>query len=341
MSRSLDFKHGVVELAHGSGGRASALLTKELFLPALTNTELAKGDDGAVFEVEAGRLVVSTDSHVISPLFFPGGDIGSLSVFGSVNDVAVMGAKPRHLTAGFILEEGYPLTDLKRIAESMGRAAKACAVSVIAADTKVVKRGEADGVFITTTCIGVMPEGLNLDASNIQSGDQVLISGSMGEHGAAVLASREDLGFHAAIESDSQPVHGLVKALLDSGAKIHFMRDPTRGGVATVLNEVVNMADKGIKIDEQALPVREPVRAVSELLGLDPLYFACEGRVVVICAAADAEQALKVMQAHPAGLGSVNIGEVVDGLPHLTVRNSWGGERIVNMLAGDQLPRIC
>ncbi len=341
MGRSLNLKHGVVELAHGSGGRASALLTKELFLPALANAELCKADDGAVFAVEAGRLVVSTDSHVISPLFFPGGDIGSLSVFGSVNDVAVMGAKPQHLTAGFILEEGYPLADLKRIAESMGQAAKACGVSVIAADTKVVKRGEADDVFITTTCIGLMPEGLNLDASNIQSGDQVLISGSMGEHGAAVLASREDLGLHAAIESDSQPVHGLVNALLNSGAKIHFMRDPTRGGVATVLNEVVNMAGKGIKMDEQVLPVREPVRAVSELLGLDPLYFACEGRVVVICAAADAEQTLKVMQAHPAGLGSVNIGEVVDGLPHLTVRNSWGGERIVNMLAGDQLPRIC
>ncbi len=341
MSRRLDLNKGVVELAHGSGGRASALLTKELFLPALATPELLKADDGAVLETGAGRMVVSTDSHVISPLFFPGGDIGCLSVFGSVNDVAVMGAKPLYLTAGFIIEEGFPLADLKRIADSMGQAARDCGVSVVAADTKVVKRGEADGLFITTSCIGEMAEGLNLDAFGIQAGDRVLVSGPIGDHGAAILAARQELGLQADIHSDCQPVHDLVQTLIASGVQLKFMRDPTRGGVATVLNEITALAGLGIEIDEQLLPLRREVQAVSELLGLDPLYFVCEGRVVLICAAADAAQTLQLLQGHPAGQGAAIIGEVVDGLSQLVVKNGWGGRRIVNMLSGDQLPRIC
>lgn len=341
MSRKLDLENGVVELAHGSGGRASAQLTRDLFQPCLGNPEIDKGDDGAVLNVEAGRMVVATDSHVISPLFFPGGDIGSLSVHGSINDVAVMGAQPRHLTAGFIIEEGFPLCDLKRIAKSMGAAARACGVQVVAADTKVVKRGEADGIYITTTCIGTLPEDVNLDASQIRAGDKILISGTMGDHGAAILACREELGLSGELRSDSAPVHELTQVLLESGARVHFMRDPTRGGVATVLNEVAAMCGKGMEVSEQALPVREEVRAVSELLGLEPLYFACEGRVVVICSANDAEKALAAMQSHPLGKDTAVIGEVVDGLPHLVVNNGWGGKRIVNMLTGDQLPRIC
>lgn len=341
MSRRLDLVNGVVELAHGSGGRASSQLTRELFQPCLGNPEIDKSDDGAVLSVEAGRMVVATDSHVISPLFFPGGDIGSLAVHGSVNDVAVMGARPKHLTAGFIIEEGFALRDLKRIAESMGEAARGCGVDVVAADTKVVKRGEADGIYITTTCIGMVPEDVHLDAVNIKAGDKILISGSIGDHGAAIMACREELGLSGELVSDSAPLHELTQALLESGATVHFMRDPTRGGVATVLNEVAAMCGLGMEIREQALSVKEPVRAVSELLGLEPLYFACEGRVVVVCTADGAEKALAAMQSHPAGKDAAIIGEVADGLPHLVVNNGWGGKRIVNMLTGDQLPRIC
>ena len=346
MRNSLDLEHGVVEMAHGSGGAASAELTVQLFLPAFAESgcdtsELAKSDDGAVLGAMSGEIVIATDSHVISPLFFSGGDIGCLSVFGSVNDVAVMGAMPKHLTVGFILEEGFPLADLQRIATSMGKAAKQCGVSIATADTKVVGRGQADGIYITTTCLGVREGSYRFDFSQVEQGDAVLVSGSIGDHGAAILLAREDLGLQGEICSDCQPVHGLVQHLLENGVKPKFMRDPTRGGLATVLHEVVTACGKGIAIEEKCIPVREQVRAVSELLGLDPLYFACEGRVVLVVKKADAEKAITLMNEHEAGTEAVIIGHVSDGQPMLVLETLLGAKRVMHRLSGDQLPRIC
>jgi len=342
MRRKLDMEHGFVDLSFGAGGVASAQLTREIFAPEFSNPILDRMEDGAVIDMPAGRLVVSTDSHVISPIFFPGGDIGSLAIHGSVNDVSMMGAEPMHMSVGFIIEEGVPFSTLKRIAVSMGRAAREAGVSIVAADTKVVKKGEADQVYITSTCFGVVADDVAIGADRARQGDRVLISGQVGDHGAAVLACREELSMKSDLQSDSQSVSDLVAAMLASGVDIHCMRDPTRGGVATSLNELATTSAVGIEINEAAIPVNEGVRAVSELLGLDPLYFACEGRLIAICAAEDADTLLACMQHHPKGEAAAIIGEVTgNGDIPLILRSAFGGSRVVSVLTGDQMPRIC
>ncbi len=342
MISKLDIKSGLVDLSHGAGGKASAQLVEEIFRPVFANEFLDQMDDGALLPNPGERLVVSTDSFVVSPIFFPGGDIGSLSVHGSVNDVAMMGAVPRYITAGFILEEGLQLSILKQVVDSMAAAARACGVALVAADTKVVKHGEADQIFITTTCLGTVADSVNIAAERIAAGDQVLVSGCIGDHGATILTSRGELGLDADLKSDSQWLHDLVQEMLASGAQIRFLRDPTRGGVATVLNEAAEQTGLGICIREAEIPVTDGVRAVSELLGLDPLYFACEGRLVAICAPADAEQLLQLMRSHAKGKDAAVIGEVsADSRHPLVLQTAWDSSRIVPMLTGEQMPRIC
>lgn len=341
-ARPLDLKHGRVELAHGGGGRAMVQMIAELFARHLGNAILAQGNDGAVLPEPGGRLVVATDSHVVSPLFFPGGDIGALAVHGTVNDVAVMGAEPRYLTAGFILEEGFPLSDLARIAVSMAEAARRAGVWLVAGDTKVVERGKGDGVFITTTGVGVLPPGRQLSGDRARPGDAVLLSGPIGDHGMAILSVRENLGFDAPILSDTAPLNGLTAAMLASGADIRLMRDPTRGGLAATLNEIAQQSAVGIHLDEAAIPIRPAVAAGCELLGLDPLNLACEGRLVAVCAREDAERLLAAMRAHPLGTDAALIGEIVaDAQRFVQMRTRFGGRRMVDWLAGEQLPRIC
>jgi len=342
MSSKLNIRSGLVDISHGAGGRASAQLIAEIFYPAFANPVLDQMDDGALLPNPGERIVVATDAHVVSPIFFPGGDIGSLSIHGSVNDAAMMGAAPRYITAGFILEEGLPLSVLKQVVDSMGQAARDCGVVLVAADTKVVRHGEADQIFITTTCIGAVADSVSLGAAQVRAGDQVLISGSVGDHGATILTARDELGLEADLRSDSQPLHDLVQQMLASGARVRFLRDPTRGGVATVLNEVAEQARLGIRIREAEIPVTDGVRAVAELLGLDTLYLACEGRLVAICAAEDADQLLQLMRRHAKGKGAAVIGEVIADARHpLVLQTAWGSHRIVPMLTGEQMPRIC
>ncbi|ATX81736.1 Hydrogenase maturation protein, carbamoyl dehydratase HypE [Mariprofundus ferrinatatus] len=341
MSR-LDIERGVVEMAHGSGGRASAQLIESLFIRHLDNAWLRQGDDASLFDVGAGRMVMSTDAHVVSPLFFPGGDIGSLSVHGTINDVAMSGARPLYLSAGFVLEEGFPLAGLDRIVASMARASREADVPVIAGDTKVVERGKGDGVFITTTGIGVVPEGVHISGDRAEAGDMILISGHIGDHGTAILSSREGLEFATAIRSDSAALHELVAEMVNVAPEIHCLRDPTRGGLATTLNELVRQSGVGMQIEEGAIPVRAEVRGACELLGLDPLYIANEGKLICICPAGVAEKVLSVMQAHPLGRDAAIIGKVVEDERQLvTMKTVFGGLRVVDWLAGEQLPRIC
>ena len=341
--RSLDIKHGRVDMAHGAGGRAMAQLIDELFARHLGNEWLAQGDDGAVLPAPgAGRLVMATDSHVVSPLFFPGGDIGCLSVHGTINDVAVMGATPLWLSAAFILEEGFPLVDLARIVASMAAAAKAAGVPIVTGDTKVVERGKGDGVFITTTGVGIVPAGRELSGSRAQPGDAILVSGTLGDHGMAIMAGRESLGFESPIVSDTAALHGLIAAMQESGAELRVLRDPTRGGLATTLNEIARQSGVGMMLQEKALPVSPPVAAACEFLGLDPLYVANEGKLVAICAANDAESLLATMRAHPLGTHAAIIGSVHEDPHHFVqMTTAFGGRRIVDWLTGDQLPRIC
>ncbi len=341
--RPLDIKHGRVDMAHGAGGRAMAQLIDELFVRHLGNEWLAQGDDGAVLPAPgAGRLVMATDSHVVSPLFFPGGDIGCLSVHGTINDVAVMGATPLWLSAAFILEEGFPLADLARIVESMAAAAKAAGVPIVTGDTKVVERGKGDGVFITTTGVGIVPAGRELSGCRARPGDVILLSGTLGDHGMAIMAGRESLGFESPIVSDTAALHGLIAAMQDCGAELRVLRDPTRGGLATTLNEIARQSGVGMMLQEKALPVSQPVAAACEFLGLDPLYVANEGKLVAICAANDAESLLAAMRAHPLGGHAAIIGSVHEDPHHFVqMTTAFGGRRIVDWLTGDQLPRIC
>ena len=339
---SLNLLSGQVELNHGAGGRAMQQLISQVFARELGNEFLAQGDDGARLPVASGRLVMATDAHVVSPLFFPGGDIGSLAVHGTLNDVAMLGARPTYLAAAFILEEGFPLADLTRIAASMGRAARAAGVPVVTADTKVVERGKADGVFITTTGVGVLMDGVEISGSNARPGDAVLVSGPIGDHGMAIMSVRENLSFAAPIESDSAALHGLIADLLAAVPQLHVLRDPTRGGVAATLNEIAQQSGVGIVLDEAAIPVRPAVVAACELLGLDPLNIANEGLVLVFCPAADAARALATLQAHPLGREAALIGEVsVDPRHFVQMRTRFGGRRMIDWLAGDALPRIC
>jgi hydrogenase expression/formation protein HypE len=341
--RPLDIKHGQVDMAHGSGGRAMAQLIEELFARHLGNEYLAQGDDGALLPHPGdGQLVMATDSHVVSPLFFPGGDIGCLSVHGTINDVAMMGAKPLWLSAGFILEEGFKLADLARIVQSMAAAAKEAGVPVVTGDTKVVERGKGDGVFITTTGVGVVAPGQALSGRRAQAGDAILVSGTLGDHGMAIMAERESLGFESPIVSDTAALHGLIAAMRQSGADIHVLRDPTRGGLATTLNEIAKQSGVGMMLQEKALPVKPAVNAACEFLGLDPLYVANEGKLVAICAEHDAENLLAAMRAHPLGQDAAIVGRIHEDPHHFVqMTTGFGGKRIVDWLSGEQLPRIC
>ena len=341
--RPLDIKHGHVDMAHGSGGRAMAQLIEELFAKYLGNEYLAQGDDGALLPAPgAGKLVMATDCHVVSPLFFPGGDIGCLSVHGTINDVAMMGAQPLWLAAGFILEEGFKLADLARIVQSMAAAAKEAGVPIVTGDTKVVERGKGDGVFITTTGVGVVAPGMELSGNRARPGDVILVSGTLGDHGMAIMAERESLGFESPIVSDTAALHGLVAGMRASGADIHVLRDPTRGGLATTLNEIAKQSGVGMMLQEKALPVLPAVNAACEFLGLDPLYVANEGKLVAICAENDAEKLLVAMRAHPLGVNAAIVGSVHEDAHHFVqMTTGFGGKRIVDWLSGEQLPRIC
>ena len=342
--RPLDLKRGRVDMGHGAGGKAMAQLIEELFARHLGNDYLAQGNDGALLPPPEGRLVMATDSHVVSPLFFPGGDIGCLSVHGTINDVAVMGATPLYLAAGFILEEGFPLADLKRIVESMAAAAREAGVPIVTGDTKVVEQGKGDGVFIVTTGVGVVPMGRSVSGRNARPGDAVLVSGTIGDHGVAVLSQRESLEFETTIESDTAALHTLVARLLAAvpEGSVRTLRDPTRGGLATALNEVAKQSGVGMLLDEAAIPVKPQVHAACELLGLDPLYIANEGRCIVVCDAAVADGALEALRSHPLGREAVRIGTVTeDPQRFVQMATAFGGRRVVDWLSGEPLPRIC
>ncbi|MFK5984979.1 MAG: hydrogenase expression/formation protein HypE [Pseudomonadota bacterium] len=338
----LNTRSGKVDMTHGSGGRAMAQLIEELFVKHLDNDLLRQANDQAVFDVPAGRMVMSVDGHVISPYFFPGGDIGSLSVHGTINDVAMSGAKPLYLSAGFILEEGFPLADLEKIVISMAKAASDCGVPVVTGDTKVVEKGKGDGIFITTTGIGMVPQGINISGDLAKAGDAILVSGTIGDHGVAIMSSRENLEFETTIESDSAALHTLIADIVDTIPQVHCLRDPTRGGVATTLNELALQSSVGMTIYEDALPIKAAVNDACELLGLDPLYVANEGKLICICAKQDAQQVLTIMQAHPLGKNAAIIGQVIeDEHNFVQMETSFGGSRIVDWLTGEQLPRIC
>jgi len=340
--RPVDFKHGRVDMTHGSGGRAMAQLIEELFLAAFDNDWLRAANDQACFAVQGGRMVMATDSHVVSPLFFPGGDIGCLSVHGTVNDVAMSGAKPLYLSASFILEEGFPLADLKRIVESMAHAAREAGVPIVTGDTKVVEQGKGDGVFITTTGVGVVPDGVNISGDRARPGDTILVSGTLGDHGVAIMAQRESLGFGTTIQSDTAALHDLVARMVAAVPDIHALRDPTRGGLATTLNEIARQSGVGMMLREEAIPVRQEVEAACELLGLDPLYVANEGKLICICAPEHADELLAAMRAHPLGANAAIIGAVHEDPHHFVqMETAFGGKRIVDWLTGEQLPRIC
>ena len=338
----LDLKHGRITMSHGGGGRAMAQLIDEIFVRHFDNDLLRQHNDQALFEVPAGRMVVSTDAHVISPLFFPGGDIGSLSVHGTINDVVMSGAKPLYLSAAFILEEGLLLSELDAIVSSMAAAAKEAGVPIVTGDTKVVEQGNGDGVFITTTGIGIVPQGVNISGDLAEDGDVILLSGSIGDHGMAVLSSRENLTFSTTLQSDSTALHTLVAVMIEIAPNIHCLRDPTRGGLATSLNELAMQSKVGMVLDEQAIPIKDQVRGACELLGLDPLYVANEGKLVCICSASDAQALLAVMRKHPLGKDAAMIGRIIKDNQHLVeMQTTFGGKRIVDWLAGEQLPRIC
>ncbi len=341
-AKPLDIRGGRIDMTHGSGGRAMAQLVEELFVAAFDNEWLAKMNDQAMFTVESGKMVMATDAHVVSPIFFPGGDIGSLSVHGTINDVAMSGACPRYLAASFVLEEGFPLADLDRIVKSMAKASRDAQVPIITGDTKVVERGKADGIYITTTGVGVVPHGVEISGDRARAGDVILVSGTMGDHGIAVMASRENLTFATAIESDTAALHEMVAKMVEKAPGIHVLRDPTRGGLATTLNEIARQSGVGMLIREKDIPVKTEVLAACELLGLDPLYVANEGKLVAICSAADAVTILSIMKEHPLGENAAIIGEVRED-PHAFVQmeTAFGGRRVVDWLTGEPLPRIC
>ena len=347
--RPLDIAHGVIDMSHGAGGRASAQLIEDIFLKAFDNPFLRQGNDGATLPVApellaGGKLVMSTDAHVVSPIFFPGGDLGCLAVNGTINDVAMLGARPLYLSASFIIEEGYPLRDLQRIADSMGAASRLAGVPVVTGDTKVVEKGKGDGVFVTTAGIGVVKAGVCIGGNQARAGDSVLLSGSIGEHGVAVYSRRESLDFETEIQSDSAALHTLVADLLNAlpAGSLRVLRDPTRGGLATTLNEIARQSGVGMLLDENFIPVQPQVESACELLGLDPLYIANEGKMVVICAPEVRDLALAALRAHPLGALACQIGEIQED-PNYFVQMTTrlGGRRVVDWLSGEQLPRIC
>ena len=347
----IDIKHGFVDMTHGSGGRATAELIHEIFLNAFDNPHIRQGDDSCVIDIdpkyspssEAYRLVLTTDAHVVSPLFFPGGDIGSLSVNGTVNDLAMSGASPLYLTASFILEEGLPLDVLQRVVRSMALAASKAGVSIVAGDTKVVEKGKGDGIFISTTGVGYVDKNINISGRNARVGDAIIISGTIGDHGVAVLSQRESLSFETQIESDSVALNSLVAQMLSVAPQgVHALRDPTRGGLGVALNEIAHQSNVGVVLHESSIPVLPQVSAVCELLGLDPLYIANEGKLIAICDPNDVEVLLAAMHAHPLGISASLIGEVTqDPNNFVQMTTKMGGQRMVDWLNAEQLPRIC
>ncbi|MCD6305407.1 MAG: hydrogenase expression/formation protein HypE [Deltaproteobacteria bacterium] len=331
-----------ITLDHGAGGEASHELVHDIFLKRLDNEFLHHLDDSAVLDLTGGRFAMTTDSYVVDPIFFPGGDIGSLAVHGTINDLSMQGATPLYLTLGLILEEGFPIADLTRIMDSVAEAGREAGVKVVAGDTKVVPKGKMDRVFINTAGIGSIPEGVEAGSHNARPGDLILINGCIGDHGIAVLATREGLDFQTELKSDSAPLNGLVSAVLKTSSRIHVLRDPTRGGVATALNEIAGQSGVGITLFEDALPVSKPVLAASELLGLDPLYLANEGKCLMVVDPDDADALLGTLKQEKYGKKAAIIGEVSDKNPgRVLLKTRVGGARILTMLTGEQLPRIC
>lgn len=331
-----------IVMGHGSGGTMTKSLIERSFYPSFQNEALLRRDDAAVLPAQAGRLALSTDSHVVFPRFFAGGDIGRLAVSGTVNDVAMVGARPVWLTASFILEEGLPLDELERVVLSMKETAEEAGVLIVAGDTKVTEHGSGDGVFITTTGAGWVPEGRRVSGANAQPGDLILCSGDIGDHGLAVLAARGDLAFETEIQSDVAPLNGLVETMFAASDEIHVLRDPTRGGVATALNEVAEQSSVGITIDETELPIKAAVEAACEMLGFDPLYIANEGLLLAAVPEADAEPVLSAMRAHRYGQNATVIGRVKqESAGRVLLRTAIGSSRVVGVLAGEMLPRIC
>ncbi len=329
-----------IVMGHGSGGKLTAQLIRDLFLPAFDNPLLAKLDDQAVLAAGEARIALTTDSYVVTPLFFPGGDIGRLAVHGTINDIAMSGAVPLALSAAFILEEGLAMDELARVVDSMADAARAAGVPVATGDTKVVNRGSADRMFITTSGVGLVPPGVDISASNAQPGDKILLSGAIGDHGMAVLSQREGLGFEGAIVSDSAPLHRLVGAMIAAG-RIRALRDPTRGGLAATLTEIAAASNVGVEIESRAIPVHEPVRAACELMGLDPLFVANEGKLAAFVDPADAGAVLEAMRASPEGREAAIIGEAVAAHPGMVLmKTEIGGTRIIDLPFSEQLPRI-
>jgi hydrogenase expression/formation protein HypE len=335
-------RHTTVQLAHGGGGRLTRELIEGLFLPAFGGAAPGERHDSAVLSVSDERIAFTTDSYVVHPRFFPGGDIGKLSVFGTVNDLAMAGAKPLYLSAGFILEEGLAIEELRRVVFSMREAADACGVALCTGDTKVVDRGKGDGLFMNTAGVGIVPKGIAVHPRRVRPGDAVLLSGDVGRHGIAVLSVREGLAFETPVESDCAPLHLLVAALLRTGVDVHCMRDATRGGLATALCEVALDAGVGIEVDERSIPVSDAVAGACEVLGLDPLYVACEGRMIVCVPEKDAGKAMEALQKIPLGAQAARIGRVVGETKGMVaLKTRMGSRRLLDLLSGEQLPRIC
>ena len=333
--------YATVQMAHGGGGRLMRQLIEGLFRPAF-DSAAGPAHDSAVIELGDARLAFSTDTFVVSPLFFPGGDIGKLAVFGTVNDLAMAGAKPLWLSAGFVLEEGLPIDVLRRVVESMAEAARLAGVAIVTGDTKVVDRGKGDGLYVNTAGVGVVPRGIDISPRRVEPGDAVLVSGDLGRHALAIMSVREGLGFDAPLESDCSPLAALVEAMLVARGDLHCLRDLTRGGLAAALNEIAQDARVGIRLDEETIPLSKPVRAACELLGLDPLHAANEGRLVAFVPAEAAEELLEIMRAHPAAPSPAIIGAVTADHPGIVeLRGGLGGGRILDLLSGEQMPRIC
>ncbi|MBW2433768.1 MAG: hydrogenase expression/formation protein HypE [Deltaproteobacteria bacterium] len=337
-------KNDKILLDHGSGGKISHSLTKDMMLPVFDNAMLAALNDGAIFELEGKRFALSTDSYTVDPIFFPGGNIGDLAINGTVNDIAMCGATPLYLSVGLIIEEGLPLEDLDTIIKTMGRAAKAAGVAVITGDTKVVPRGTADRIFINTSGIGLIPEGIHVASVNARAGDKVILSGTIADHGIAILTRREGLSFETSLQSDSAALNHLIEKMFAATdpAGIHVLRDPTRGGVGTALNEIAEMSEVGVEIIEDKIPLKAEVAGACELLGFDPLYLANEGKLLAFVAAECVDAVLQTVRSDPCGQDAAVIGEVVSDYPgKVFMKTRIGGKRIVDMLAGEQLPRIC
>jgi hydrogenase expression/formation protein HypE len=329
-------------LAHGGGGKLTNQLIEKMFLPAFGNAMLGSRHDGAILDLSSQKVAFTTDSYVVHPLFFPGGDIGTLAINGTVNDLAMCGARPLYLSAGFIIEEGLPMDTLWRIVQSMSRAAKEAGVQLVTGDTKVVDRGKGDGVFINTAGIGVIESSHAISPASVKPGDAILLSGDIGRHGIAIMAVREGLEFESTIMSDCAPLAGIVSSLFTGGAEVHCLRDLTRGGLASALVEIAESARLHLEVEEAAIPLLEDVQGACEILGFDPLYVANEGRFVSFVPAREAEQALQRMRAHPLGTQANIIGKVMDDRPGLvTLKSRIGASRIVDTLSGEQLPRIC